>query len=265
MASIYGANIDGAKMEQKRSTTTTPATDRARPSVSTLPDDSPVGALSNPDEIDEVRKLLKVLDDTCGELPADVQRSLRGPRGMLRLYVAMTELLESYCNLGCGSPEVTCEQIAEVAPDLYQEFGRDRILALGEELLPAEFPEQSEKLQEMFQAFNVKYFSGRLPEYRILVVFDVPYWQMGRLGYPVSEPHAITGFIDSSGRIILVGVRAGLLRGATIQGTLLHEMAHAATDDEHGDLFKAEIARLILLGAPVNECDLEDDSPAAEK
>jgi hypothetical protein len=49
------AYIDGAKMEQKKSTTTTPATDRERPSVSTLPDDSSVAALSNPDELEEVR------------------------------------------------------------------------------------------------------------------------------------------------------------------------------------------------------------------
>ena len=249
-------------------TTTTPVTGRGRPYVSTLLDDSSVGTLSNPDEIEEVRKLVKLLevrDETGGELPDHVKRSLRGAKGMLRLYVAMTELLESYCGLGYGSPEVTCDQIAEVAPDLYEEFGRDRILALGEELLPAEFPEQSEKLQEMFQAFNVKYFSGRLPEYRILVVFDVPYWQTERLGYQVSEPYAVRGFIDFSGRIILVGVRAGLIPGATIQGTLLYEMVHAATDGEHGDLWKAEIARLVLLGAPVDEFDLEDDSPAAEK
>jgi hypothetical protein len=259
------ASIDGTKMEQKKSTMTTPATGRAQTSVSKLPDDSPVAALSNPYEMEEVRKLVKVLYDTHGELPAHVQRSLRGGKGMLRLYVAMTELLESYCGLGCGSAEFTCEQIAEVAPDLYQEFGRDRILALGKELLEAEFPTQSEKLQEMFQAFNVKYFSGRLPEYRILVVFDVAYWQTERLGYLVSEPYAITGFIDFWGRIIVVGVRAGLVPGVTIQGTLLHEMAHAATDGEHGDLWKAEIARLVLLGAPVDEFDLEDDSPAAEK
>jgi hypothetical protein len=251
-------------MEQKKSTTTTPATDRERPSVSTLPDDSSVAALSNPDELEEVRKLLKVLRDTRGELPADVQRSLRGGKGMLRLLVAVTELVESDTGFCCTWPEYLSEQIAEVAPDLYAEFGGDRIVALGEELQRAEFPELAEKLQGIFRAFNVKYFSGRLPEYRILVVHDVPERQRELFDDPTLA-HAVTGFIDFSGRIIVVGVRAGLVPGATIQGTLLHEMAHAATDGEHGDLWKAEIARLVLLGAPVDEFDLEDDSPAAEK
>jgi hypothetical protein len=82
-------------------TATTSATLRGRPSVSTLPDDSSDGALGNPDELEEVRKLVKLLDDTRGELPADVQQSSRGPRGMLRLYVAMTELLESDTGFVC--------------------------------------------------------------------------------------------------------------------------------------------------------------------
>jgi hypothetical protein len=155
-------------------------------------------------------------------------------------------------------------EIAEVAPDLYAEFGGDRIVALGEELQRAEFPEQSKKLQELFRAFNLKYFSGRLPEYRILVVYDVTDWKAKLLGDPDS-PYAVTGFIDFSGRRIVIRVRAGLVPRATIQGTLLYEMVHAATYGEHGDLWKAEIARLVLLGAPVNEFDLEDDSPAAEK
>ena len=183
---------------------------------------------------------------------------------MLRLLVAVTELVESDTGFCCTWPEYLSEQIAEVAPDLYAEFGGDRIVALAKDLQRAEFPEQAEQLQEVFRAFNVQYFSGRLPEYRILVVNDVTDWQGKLLGDP-DFPYAVTGFIDFSGRRIVIGVRAGLVPGATIEGTLLHEMAHAATDGEHGDLWKAEIARLLLLGAPVNEFDLEDNSPAAEK
>jgi len=55
--------------------------------------------------------------------------------------------------------------------------------------------------------------------------------------------------------IILIGLLAGLVPGATIQGTLLHEMVHASTDGEHGDLWEAEIKRLVSLGAPIDEFD----------
>jgi hypothetical protein len=193
-------------------TTATSATDRGRPSVSALPDHSSVAALSNPDEIEEVRRLLKLLCDTRDELPADVQRSLRGAKGMLRLYVAMTEMVESETGFCCTWPEFLSCQIAEVAPHLYAEFGGDRIVALGRELQQAEFPDQSEKLQEMFQAFNAKYFSGRLPEYRILAVYDVADWQRELLDDPGCV-HAVTGFIDFSGRTIVIGVVRGWSQG----------------------------------------------------
>jgi hypothetical protein len=37
---------------------------------------------------------------------------------------------------------------------------------------------------------------------------------------------------------------------------LIHEMAHAATDGEHGDNWQAEMARLKGLGAPVSKDDI---------
>jgi hypothetical protein len=42
-------------------------------------------------------------------------------------------------------------------------------------------------------------------------------------------------------------------RCGSMPETLLHEMAHAATDGDHGDTWKNEMARLKLLGAPVED------------
>jgi hypothetical protein len=38
-------------------------------------------------------------------------------------------------------------------------------------------------------------------------------------------------------------------------GVLLHEMAHAASDGDHGENWQSEMARLKQLGAPVDEND----------
>jgi hypothetical protein len=37
-----------------------------------------------------------------------------------------------------------------------------------------------------------------------------------------------------------------------MEAFLIHEMAHAATDGEHGSAWQAEMARLMLLGAPMS-------------
>jgi hypothetical protein len=99
-------------------------------------------------------------------------------------------------------PEDTCAAIAEELPDLYVAFGEERVLAACEEIQNSEIPEQSALFQDMFRLFNGKYFDGRLPEYRILVVYDVWFWETQRCGFsPVFPPAAeATGFIDFEGR-----------------------------------------------------------------
>ncbi len=36
----------------------------------------------------------------------------------------------------------------------------------------------------MFQEFNIQYFAGSLPDYKIVVVCDVWFWETERWGYP---------------------------------------------------------------------------------
>jgi hypothetical protein len=83
----------------------------------------------------------------------------------------------------------------------------------------------------MFRTFNIQYFAGRLPEYRILVAYDVWYW-VKHCGYPPASPPNIeaAGYIAFDQRRIFIRFLPFLKEGLTMQGVLLHEMAHAATD-----------------------------------
>jgi hypothetical protein len=206
------------------------------------------GPTGDSDELERLKQLLTILhsDLHWDQLPASVHQSLNGLEGLQRLVAALTILLTDY---GGTTPGVTCGEIAEAFPDLYEEFGEDRVRALCEEIQRSEIPAQSALFQEMFQTFNRQYFAGRLPDYRILVVYDVWYWETERCGYPPFFPPAAEahGFIDFDGRQIFIRFLAGVL---TMPQTLIHEMAHAATDGDHGDNWKGEMSRLKLLGAP---------------
>jgi hypothetical protein len=206
------------------------------------------GPTGDSDELERIKQLLTILHNDLhwDQLPASVQQSLKGLEGLKRLAAALTIWLTDF---GGTAPEFTCEAIAEKAPDLYEEFGEHRVRALCNEIQYSEIPEQSAFFQEMFRTFNRQYFAGRLPDYRILVVYDVWYWETERLRIPPCFPPAneAHGFIDFAGRQILIRFLAGPV---TMPQTLIHEMAHAATDGDHGDNWKDEMSRLKLLGAP---------------
>lgn len=89
-------------------------------------------------------------------------------------------------------------------------------------------------MQAAFDELNALYFGGRLSHYRV---------EVGPL------PHGSSGRIDRPRR------RIRLAPGDEMRATLLHEMAHAATNGHHGPRFKAEVERLRQLGAPVAEAD----------
>jgi hypothetical protein len=96
-----------------------------------------------------------------------------------------------------------------------------------------------------FRQFNIQYFAGSLPDYKILVVYDV-LLKTERCGYPSCIPPACdaAGFIDFSGRQIFIRFLGKHTVGFTMEDTLPHEMAHAATDGEHGDNWQGEMVRL---------------------
>jgi hypothetical protein len=206
----------------------------------------------NGGEVEELGQLLRALTSRGWDLTA---RSLSGEEGLRQLASAMTILLTDY---GGTAPWATCEAIAEAAPDLYKAFGSERVLAVCEEIQHSEIPEQSAIFQDLFHRFNTQYFGGRLPDYRILVVYDVWYWMTKRCGYPPGFPPATedSGFIDFPARRIFIRYLADHLGGQTMEESLIHEMAHAATGGDHGDAWQAEMVRLKELGAPVSRWDV---------
>ena len=206
-------------------------------------------------ELELLKELLISLDNSfCSEIPASLQPSLVGLARLKLLAAALTILLTDY---GGTTPRDTCETIAELVPNFYAAFGEDGVLALCEEIQHSEIPEQSAIFQETFERFNRQYFAGRLPDYKVLVVYDVWYWETERCGFPaVLAPAAgSTGFIDFSARQIFVRFMGQFTLGMTMEGHLIHEMAHAATDGGHGKNWKAEMARLKELGAPITDRD----------
>jgi SprT-like family len=100
----------------------------------------------------------------------------------------------------------------------------------------------SKQYQALFDELNCRYFNGRLPAYRIKVV-DRLNWLNGR------------GEITRRTRLIRLQKRAA--EADEMISTLLHEMAHAATNDHHAHKWREEMARLQRLGAPIAPIDLQ--------
>jgi len=155
------------------------------------------------------------------------------------LVKALTVELMDY---GGTNPFATTEVIFEEASDLYNLFGRARVLALCEHIHRSDIPVESARFQETFRLFNTKYFAGQLTEYEVLVVYDIGVW-IGEVSW---NPSA--GYIDLEKRRIFI--RLSPLRGS-MESMLIHEMAYASADPSHGDKWINEMKRLKGLGAPV--------------
>jgi hypothetical protein len=90
---------------------------------------------------------------------------------------------------------------------------------------------------QTFHALNQQYVAGRLPRYQVIVTPQLR--------------HAAGRMARRSRRIYLQPAPPDMLLR-----TLVHEMAHAATNARHGPLWTAEMERLRALGAPVEELDV---------
>ena len=100
---------------------------------------------------------------------------------------------------------------------------------------------KANRLTKLFDDFNAQYFGGELARYRV----------------------EATDRITRSGEDGKIYRRRQLIRirrgsEAEMTATLLHEMAHASTNDHHGRRWREEMVRLHDLGAPVAPADLEE-------
>jgi hypothetical protein len=96
--------------------------------------------------------------------------------------------------------------------------------------------------QALFDAYNRRFFRGRLPAYRVLLSN-----QFGT---------GLHGMCRRKEREIHLGTE---LRGADLRKRLIHEMAHAASNGGHGALWQAEMRRLKRLSATHEDPDAYSD------
>jgi hypothetical protein len=149
-----------------------------------------------------------------------------------------------------GASEVdVAEVLREVDPELAGQYPGSTLREIAWLILHAELPGLSRRFEALFDEFNGRYFSGKLPDYRVHVVFD--------LHRAAKEP--VSGGAVSSG-LILFEERYIYLRytnSPAMEETLIHEMAHAATTSEHGHEWLNEMVRLKAAGVPVPDWAIE--------
>lgn len=152
------------------------------------------------------------------------------------------ELLDA----GGGDAYWVAEMLADERPDLLDHFERLAIENRAAALFASDLAAESERFQTLFAQFNSKFFAGSLPEYHIGVKYAI--------NGPDDEGYPSTGIIDAQKRLIWLR----MTNEALMVATLLHEMAHAATNGEHEAEWNAEMKRLYQLGAPVLRSDFDD-------
>jgi hypothetical protein len=188
-----------------------------------------------------------VLDDLlpgCGESKVDMIS--RRDRNLFKIIAPVVVDLQ---DIAAAHPQGVLEVIADEQPEIVSQYGPENIKAMAILILKSEIPKLSRSLVDIYHEFNRRYFPSRLPEYHVRVVFD--------LHTVANEP--VYGGSVSSG-LIRFNERCIYLRytkSPPMGGTLIHEVAHAATNGDHGEEWLAEMWRLKEAGAPVPAWDLE--------
>ena len=98
----------------------------------------------------------------------------------------------------------------------------------------------SERFTALFDRLNQGFFAGRLPRYRVSVRSRVPGLDGGGIHLRQRRLIVIRRWDDE----------------CLMMGTLVHEMAHAASNDWHGPRWRAVMDRLQEAGTPIQEVDL---------
>jgi hypothetical protein len=150
--------------------------------------------------------------------------------------------------MDCGGtlPPDTYDYLQQEMPDLVLSFDKREVIALCKRIQQAEIPKESERFQELFRAYNVRYFDSQLPFYRVSVVYDVDFWANEYYFNGRGLEEGSYSHLDREQRQIFVR-----LSTFCMEGYLLHEMARVATSAEHYEELMAETRRLGALGAPV--------------
>jgi hypothetical protein len=175
---------------------------------------------------------------------------------MTQLEKIIFDMTVEFIDCGGTTPIQTYEALVEEFPDLMATLDQRDVIAICEKIQTSEIPEESQRFQELFEIFNLRYFEGRLPKHVVQVVIDVNYWANEYFFNGNCLDDFSSGYIDEANKRIYL--RKG---DQPLEGLLLHEMGHAATTGEHDDEWYTEMRRLSALGAPVLHGDLHEYVP----
>jgi hypothetical protein len=185
------------------------------------------------------------LDDLLSTSPSGLQLVASG--GGEELFRAAAKYIVECMDCGGLRPSDVVEEL--VSNPLFASRGELAIERMAKLIFASEIRSLSNTFQFLFDSFNQKYFSGALDRYSVHVVFDLH----TVANEPVYDGHVSSGLIRFEERRIYIRYTDIDL----MQGTLIHEMAHAATSGEHDERWLAEMLRLKTEGAPVPEWELE--------
>jgi len=183
------------------------------------------------------------LDDLSSNVEAALADSSRD------LFMATAKAVVELQDCGGADPQATLEMIAQDGPEIVSQFSAQCIKEMAALILSAEIPKLSECFARMYREFNVRYFAARLPEYTVRVVFDVH----KSAHEPVYDGSVSSGLIRYQERCIYLRYT----KSFPIEAILIHEMAHAATQGDHGEEWLTEMRRLKAAGAPVATWELD--------
>jgi hypothetical protein len=151
--------------------------------------------------------------------------------------------------------ECVAEMLRHDHPRLAAKYGLPEMQRMATVILASEIPRLSAAFRSLFRNFNREYFAERLPLYDVRVVFDIETFAVE----PVEPGRVFDGLIRVGEQCIYIRYTDK----ASMDHAIIHEMAHAATNDDHDEEWLNEMVRLKNAGAPIPDGALAVYAPIA--
>jgi hypothetical protein len=166
------------------------------------------------------------------------------------LFLVLALIVVELQECGYFDAQSTVEYLNWQQPEIISKSGAHNVEEMVRLILRSEIPKLSATFAGIYREFNQTYFEARLPEYSVHVVFDLDEFANEP---PIYDGGQSNGLIRFEERCIYVrdtGWRS-------MEETLIHEMAHAATTGDHDEEWLTEMRRLKEAGAPVPAWEVE--------
>jgi hypothetical protein len=164
------------------------------------------------------------------------------------LFNAMVGIVVELQDCGGANSQDVGDVIADVRSEIVSKFGVQRIKNMAALILRSEIPKFSKAFAIAYYEFNKRYFASQLPEYQVRVVFDLH----TATGEPIYRSSVSSGLIRFHSSCIYLRYTQSF----PLEQMLIHEMAHAATNGDHGEEWLREMRRLKDAGALVADYEL---------